>query len=169
LPRLLAAGCRVVHLSGSNDGASGQFQHPAYVDLPFSNDMAGLLQHADLAISRAGAGSLSELAVGGTPAILVPFPAAADGHQEANAAAAAALGAAVIVLQHAPGEPPLERAIWRLLGPRLRRLEAGGASADEGPSIDPLLELGRGMGRLAQRDADRQLAQVLQGLVGTDG
>ena len=166
LPRLLAAGCRVVHLSGSNDGESGQFQHPAYVDLPFSHEVAGLLQHVDLVISRAGAGCLSELAVGGTPAILVPFPAAADGHQEANAAAAAALGAAVIVLQHPPDEPPLERAIWRLLGPRLRRVETGGEAAGDGPSPDPLQELRRGMGRLAQSDADRQLAQVLQGLVG---
>ena len=166
LPRLLAAGCRVVHLSGSNDGASGQFQHPGYVDLPFSHEVAGLLQHVDLVISRAGAGSLSELAVAGTPAILVPFPAAADGHQEANAAAAAAVGAAVIVLQHPPGEPPLERAIWRLLGPRLRRVEAGGEPADGGRSLDPLLELRRGMGRLAQRHADRHLAQLLQGLVG---
>ena len=165
LPRLLAAGCRVVHLSGSNDGASGQFQHPAYVDLPFSHEVAGLLQHVDLVISRAGAGSLSELAVAGTPAILVPFPAAADGHQEANAAAAAAVGAAVIVLQHPPGEPALERAIWRLLGPRLRRVETGGEAAGDGPSPDPLLELRRGMGRLAQRDADRQLAQVLLELV----
>jgi UDP-N-acetylglucosamine--N-acetylmuramyl-(pentapeptide) pyrophosphoryl-undecaprenol N-acetylglucosamine transferase len=155
----------VVHLRGSNDGASGQVQHPAYVDLAFSHDMAGLLQHVDLVISRAGAGSLSELAVGGTPAILVPFPAAADGHQEANAAAAAAVGAAVIVLQHPPGEPPLERAIWRLLGPRLRRVEAGGEPAGGGRSLDPLLELRQGMGRLAQRDADRHLAQLLQGLV----
>jgi UDP-N-acetylglucosamine--N-acetylmuramyl-(pentapeptide) pyrophosphoryl-undecaprenol N-acetylglucosamine transferase len=166
LPRLLAAGCRVVHLSGSNDGESGQFQHPAYVDRPFSDEIAGLLQHTDLVISRAGAGSLSELAVAGTPAILVPFPAAADGHQEANAAAAAAVGAAVIVLQHPPGESPLERAIWRLLGPRLRRVETGGEAAGDGPSPDPLLELRRGMGRLAQRHADRQLALVLEGLVG---
>ena len=165
LPRLLAAGCRVVHLSGSNDGASGQFQHPGYVDLPFSHEVAGL-QHVDLVISRAGAGSLSELAVAGTPAILVPFPAAADGHQEANAAAAAAVGAAVIVLQHPPGEPALERAIWRLLGPRLRQVEAGGEPADGGRSLDPLLELRLGMGRLAQRHADRHLAQLLQGLVG---
>jgi len=166
LPGLLAAGCRVVHLSGSNDGASGQFQHPGYVDLPFSHEVAGLLQHVDLVISRAGAGSLSELAVAGTPAILVPFPAAADGHQEANAAAAAAVGAAVIVLQHPPGEPALERAIWRLLGPRLRRVEAGGEPATGGRSLDPLLELRQGMGRLAQRHADRHLAQLLQGLVG---
>jgi hypothetical protein len=45
-------------------------------------------------------------------------------------------------------------------------VETGGEAAGDGPSPDPLLELRRGMGRLAQRHADRQLAQVLQGLVG---
>jgi len=156
LPRLLAAGVRVVHLSGSHDPDSGQLQHPAYVERPFSEEMAGLLQHADLVISRAGAGSLSELAVCGSPAILVPFPQAADRHQDANAGAAAALGAAVIVWQHPPEHPALQLAIWRLLGPRLR-----GAA----PCVDPLLKLRSGMERLAVRDADQLLAGLLQELV----
>jgi len=152
LPRLLASGCRVVHLSGSNDPASGQLQHPAYAERPFSTEMAGLLQHADLVISRAGAGSLSELAVCGSPAILVPFPQAADRHQDANAGAAAALGAAVIVWQHPPEHPALAQAIWRLLGPRLRGCA---------PGADPLLRLRAGMQQLAVRDADQLLAQLL--------
>jgi UDP-N-acetylglucosamine--N-acetylmuramyl-(pentapeptide) pyrophosphoryl-undecaprenol N-acetylglucosamine transferase len=125
------------------------------VERPFSDELPGLLQHVDLAISRAGAGSLSELAVSGTPTILVPFPQAADRHQDANAAAAAAVGAAVIVWQHEPGEPALEQAVWRLLGPRLR------GSAGE---ADPLLTLRTGMETLAVRDADRQLAQLLVAL-----
>jgi UDP-N-acetylglucosamine--N-acetylmuramyl-(pentapeptide) pyrophosphoryl-undecaprenol N-acetylglucosamine transferase len=155
LPRLLEAGCRVVHLSGSNDPESGQLQHPAYAERPFSNEVAGLLQHADLVISRAGAGSLSELAVCDSPAILVPFPQAADKHQDANAGAAAALGAAVIVWQHPPEHPALEQAIWRLLGPRLRGCD---------PAVDPLLQLRAGMERLAVRDADQLLAGLLMEL-----
>jgi len=133
------------------------------VERPFCDEMAGLLQHADLAISRAGAGSLSELAVCGTPAILVPFPQAADRHQDANAAAAAALGAAVIVWQHAPEEPALRQAIWRLLGARL----AGAGGPDDGPAQageagnDPLATLRAGMASLAVRDADRRLADLL--------
>jgi UDP-N-acetylglucosamine--N-acetylmuramyl-(pentapeptide) pyrophosphoryl-undecaprenol N-acetylglucosamine transferase len=157
LPRLLAAGCRVVHLSGSNDPDSGQLQHPAYAERPFSDEVAGLLQHADLVISRAGAGSLSELAVCGSPAILVPFPQAADNHQDANAGAAAALGAAAIVWQHPPEHPALEQAIWRLLGPRLRSCD---------PAVDPLLLLRAGMERLAVRDADQLLAELLMELSG---
>jgi len=155
LPRLLQAGCRVVHLSGSNDPESGTVAHPLYVERPFSDEVAGLLQHADLVISRAGAGSLSELAVCGSPAILVPFPQAADQHQDANAGAAAALGAAVIVWQHPPEHPALERAIWRLIGPRLRGCAA---------SVDPLNTLQSGMERLAVRDADQLLAEVLMEL-----
>jgi UDP-N-acetylglucosamine--N-acetylmuramyl-(pentapeptide) pyrophosphoryl-undecaprenol N-acetylglucosamine transferase len=157
LPRLAACGCRIVHLTGGNDPEAGRLSLPGVVEREFSDELPGLLQHTDLAISRAGAGSLSELSVCGTPAILVPYPAAADHHQDANAAAAAELGAAVIVWQHEPGEPALERAVWRLLGPRLR-----GAAA----AADPLTVMGAGMERLAVRDADRRLAGLLVELAG---
>jgi UDP-N-acetylglucosamine--N-acetylmuramyl-(pentapeptide) pyrophosphoryl-undecaprenol N-acetylglucosamine transferase len=157
LPRLAASGCRVVHLTGSHDPDAGRLAIDGVAERPFSDDLPGLLQHSDLAISRAGAGSLSEMAVCGTPAILVPFPQAADHHQDANAAAAAVVGAAVIVWQHAPGEAALGRAVWRLLGPRLRRAEA---------TADPLVALRTGMERLAVRDADRRLAQLLEQLIG---
>jgi UDP-N-acetylglucosamine--N-acetylmuramyl-(pentapeptide) pyrophosphoryl-undecaprenol N-acetylglucosamine transferase len=156
LPRLAAAGCRVVHLTGSNDPEAGQQRLEGMVERPFSEELPGLLQHADLAISRAGAGSLSELAVCGTPAILVPYPAAADHHQDANANAAASLGAAVIVWQHEPKAPALELALWRLLGPRLRGVRG---------ALDPLESLRQGMNALAVRDADQRLAQLLIDLV----
>ena len=153
LPALAASGCRIVHLTGSQDPEAGAVRLDGVTERAFSDDLPGLLQHCDLAISRAGAGSLSELAVCGTPAILVPFPAAADRHQDANAAAAASLGAAVIVWQHEPGEPALERAVWRLLGPRLRGTAA---------CADPLEPMRNGMETLAVRDADRRLVQVLE-------
>jgi UDP-N-acetylglucosamine--N-acetylmuramyl-(pentapeptide) pyrophosphoryl-undecaprenol N-acetylglucosamine transferase len=155
IPQLAAAGCRGVHLPGSNDPDAGRFQLEGVVEREFSDELPGLLQQADLAISRAGAGSLSELAVCGTPAILVPFPQAADHHQDANAAAAAELGAAEIVAQHGPGEPALKQVVWHLLGPRLE----GGA-----PGADPLVALRKGMERLAVRDADRRLAELLVAL-----
>ena len=154
LPKLVAAGCRVVHLTGSNDPDAGQPTPAQVVERPFSDELPGLLQRCDLAISRAGAGSLSELAVCGTPTILVPFPAAADRHQDANASAAAALGAAVIVWQHPPEGTALEAALWRLLGPRLQ----GAAAAD-----DPLLAMRQGMEQLAVRDADQRLADLVTG------
>ena len=156
LPELLSQGCRVVHLTGSNDPDVNSIEHAALVERPFSDDIPGLLQHADLAISRAGAGSLSELAVSGTPSVLVPFPQAADQHQDANAACAAALGAAVIVHQHDPNHPTLRDTLWRLLGTRL-----GGNEAAE----NNLLAMQQAMQQLAVRDADQQLATLLQTLV----
>ena len=153
LPKLTAAGVRVVHLTGSNDPDAGQPLPAGVVELPFSDEIPGLLQHAALAISRSGAGALSELAVCGTPAVLVPYPAAADHHQDVNAAAAAELGAAVIVWQHGPAEPALERSLWRLLGPRLR-----GAAA----ACDPLTGMSTAMGELAVRDADQRVAAMLR-------
>jgi UDP-N-acetylglucosamine--N-acetylmuramyl-(pentapeptide) pyrophosphoryl-undecaprenol N-acetylglucosamine transferase len=52
----------------------------------FSDRIGELLSAADLVVSRAGAGTLVELTRCTTPAILVPFPEAADDHQRANAA-----------------------------------------------------------------------------------
>ncbi|SBO43908.1 glycosyltransferase [Cyanobium sp. NIES-981] len=152
LGELGAAGIRVVHLTGHNDPEAGGVLPAGVVERPFSDEMPALLQAAALAISRSGAGALSELAACGTPAILVPYPAAADRHQDANAQAAASLGAAVIVEQHPPTAPTLARCVWRLLGPRLRQAP---------PEADPLVAMGAGMARLAVPDADRQLAALL--------
>ena len=52
---------------------------------PFISDMASAYSAADLVISRAGATTLAELQACGLPALLVPYPFAAAGHQEANA------------------------------------------------------------------------------------
>ena len=156
LPELLSKGCRVVHLTGSNDPDVNSIAHATLVERPFSDDIPGLLQHADLAVSRAGAGSLSELAVSGTPSVLVPFPQAADQHQDANAACAASRGAAVIVHQHHPNDPTLRDTLWRLLGQNL----GSNAAAD-----NPLPGMKQAMQKLAVRDADQQLATLLQALV----
>ena len=93
------AGAWIVHLTGDNDPDAGSLQHPQYVSLPFYDNMAALLQRANLAISRAGAGSLTELAVIGTPSILIPYPYAAEDHQTYNAAVFTAAGAALVFHQ----------------------------------------------------------------------
>ncbi len=61
---------------------------------PFFTDMPDRLEAAHLVIARAGASSVTELAVMGRPSILVPLPGAMDDHQTANAGVLAALGAA---------------------------------------------------------------------------
>lgn len=104
------------------------------VFVPFSDRMAELLSAADLVLSRAGAGTLAELARCETPAILVPFPQAADDHQRANAEYFAQQGGGVVVPQdRLGGLLPLVLAligddarldVWR---GHLRRLESDGA------------------------------------------
>ena len=66
---------------------------------PFIEDMAAAYAWADLVICRAGALTVSELAVMGRPAILVPLPYAIDDHQSANARYLAGRGAAVLLRQ----------------------------------------------------------------------
>ncbi|OGW38720.1 MAG: undecaprenyldiphospho-muramoylpentapeptide beta-N-acetylglucosaminyltransferase [Nitrospirae bacterium GWD2_57_9] len=67
--------------------------------LPYIHDMAGAYAAADLVVSRSGATTVAELAVCGKRAILIPFPFAADNHQEFNARSLEALGAAEVILQ----------------------------------------------------------------------
>ncbi len=64
---------------------------------PFIEDMAQACAAADLVVTRAGASTTAELAVLGKPAVLVPYPHATDNHQEVNARAFEAAGAAVFV------------------------------------------------------------------------
>jgi UDP-N-acetylglucosamine--N-acetylmuramyl-(pentapeptide) pyrophosphoryl-undecaprenol N-acetylglucosamine transferase len=62
--------------------------------LPFFTDIAERMAAAQLVISRSGASTVSEIAVIGRPALLVPYPYALDHDQAANAAALAAAGGA---------------------------------------------------------------------------
>ncbi|MBE9178770.1 undecaprenyldiphospho-muramoylpentapeptide beta-N-acetylglucosaminyltransferase [Oculatella sp. LEGE 06141] len=99
VPTWTEAGAWIVHLTGENDPEADTLSHPHYIALPFYDDMAWLLQRANLAVSRAGAGTLTELAVTQTPAILIPYPFAAEDHQTYNAAIFAAAGAAQVCRQ----------------------------------------------------------------------
>lgn len=64
---------------------------------PFLDDMAQAFAAADLVVSRAGAGTLSELAVVGKPALLIPSPHVAEDHQTKNAQSLAASGGAILM------------------------------------------------------------------------
>ena len=71
----------------------------------FIADMGAVYRASDLVISRAGAGSISELCLVGMPAILVPSPNVAEDHQTKNAMALVAKGAAICVSDaDAPGK-----------------------------------------------------------------
>jgi UDP-N-acetylglucosamine--N-acetylmuramyl-(pentapeptide) pyrophosphoryl-undecaprenol N-acetylglucosamine transferase len=91
----------VVHQTGQPDyamvqAAYAQHGFPGVVQ-PYIQDMAAAYREADLVLCRAGATTIAELTATGRPAILVPFPYAARHHQELNAGALAAAGAAVVI------------------------------------------------------------------------
>lgn len=100
-PRLMAeTDWQVVHLSGEGGHeatraalAAHGLPNDRYHLSAYGTDMAGLLACVDLAIGRAGATSVAELAAAGVPTIYVPYPGAGR-HQAANAEAAVAAGAA---------------------------------------------------------------------------
>ena len=65
---------------------------------PYLHNMPVALAAADLAVFRAGAIGLAELTAKGVPAVLVPYPYATANHQEFNAKAVEAAGAAKVIL-----------------------------------------------------------------------
>jgi UDP-N-acetylglucosamine--N-acetylmuramyl-(pentapeptide) pyrophosphoryl-undecaprenol N-acetylglucosamine transferase len=67
----------------------------------FLDDMPQRFAAASLILCRSGASTVAELAAAGKPALLVPFPLAADDHQRRNAEALAEAGAATMLLQAA--------------------------------------------------------------------
>ena len=105
----LPAGWQLVHVTGEREydrvrSALRQAQSDTGVAVnhesavrPYLHDMTDAYAAADLVLARAGASTLGELAATGKPAILVPYPLASDDHQMANAAAAAATGAAIVL------------------------------------------------------------------------
>jgi UDP-N-acetylglucosamine--N-acetylmuramyl-(pentapeptide) pyrophosphoryl-undecaprenol N-acetylglucosamine transferase len=102
---LLPPGSRPIvrHQAGERtlDRARSAYEtHGIDVELDaFIEDMAGAYAWADLVICRAGALTVAELSAAGLPAIFVPFPAAVDDHQTANAQALVEAGAAAILQQ----------------------------------------------------------------------
>jgi UDP-N-acetylglucosamine--N-acetylmuramyl-(pentapeptide) pyrophosphoryl-undecaprenol N-acetylglucosamine transferase len=132
-PAWLAAGAWIIHQTGSNDPDADAFSHPHYIHRPFFDQMAALLQRATLAIGRAGAGTLTELAVTATPSVLIPYPFAAENHQAFNAKAFTDAGAAVTANQSDLTAERLQKEVLSLLGdaPRLQQM----ATAAKGLAI----------------------------------
>lgn len=95
------SGLEVVHQTGDKDLAGTRQRYtrlPANWKLePFLPRLWEQMAAADLVLSRAGATTVSELAAAGRPSILVPFAAAAAGHQRENARALFRAGAAVVI------------------------------------------------------------------------
>lgn len=158
-PAWLGAGIWMVHLTGETDPDRDSFRHDHYFCLPFYEDMAALWHRATLAISRAGAGTLTELAITRTPAILIPYPYAAEDHQTHNAQVFAAAGAALLIQQRDLTPEDLETKVLSLLKGALQR-------ATEPTHLpftpkDPLVIMANQAAALAVADSANLLAQRL--------
>ncbi len=84
--------------------------------MPYLDNMPQALAAADLAVFRAGAIGLAELTARGIPAVLVPYPYAAENHQEFNARVLESRGAAVVIRDAELSGPGLADTIEALLG-----------------------------------------------------
>ncbi|MEE9419938.1 MAG: glycosyltransferase, partial [Desulfatiglandaceae bacterium] len=116
--------------------------------VPFITDMAGAYRCAHMVISRAGATTISELAALGKPSILIPYPYAANRHQEVNARSLVQAGGAVMILQEDMSGEGLARVITRYM--------------DDRSALDKMGENAHRMGRLdAARIIVDQLAEIL--------
>jgi UDP-N-acetylglucosamine--N-acetylmuramyl-(pentapeptide) pyrophosphoryl-undecaprenol N-acetylglucosamine transferase len=94
----LATLCDIVHIAGK--GKTRGAPQQSYFAIEFANEeLPHLYALASLAISRAGAGSLSELAANGIPTILVPLRGVAHDHQGVNAERAQESGGCILIEQ----------------------------------------------------------------------
>lgn len=127
---------------------------------PFLDEMSAAWLAADLALCRAGASTIAELTAYGVPALLVPLPTAAGGHQEANAAAMAEAGAALLLPEEELSGEHLAHEVGALIGDR-ERLEAmgeaaGNASREGGAGI-----VAEGLVTIARWLTDQERAELL--------
>ncbi|WP_243544100.1 undecaprenyldiphospho-muramoylpentapeptide beta-N-acetylglucosaminyltransferase [Pseudodesulfovibrio tunisiensis] len=120
LPDLMAAGITLTHQTGPADLEQvRQAYREAGADpeqvRDFIEDMAFEYARADLAVCRAGATTVFEVAAAGVPAIFVPFPQATHDHQTLNAKALADRGAARLLPQSELDPGLLARDVAELL------------------------------------------------------
>ena len=124
---------RLIHQTGAaaheeiaarfrDSGVAGEIR--AFID-----DMPGAFAEADLVVSRAGMGTLSELAAARKPSLLVPFPAASDQHQLRNAEAFEKAGAARLILDRDMTGGRLVEEVMRLARDPARLESMGQAAA----------------------------------------
>ena len=110
---------------------------------PYLYNMPQAMAIADLAIFRAGATGLAELTAKGIPAILVPYPYAAENHQEHNARAVEKAGAARVILNKDLTAQGLIQAIDELIGKpeKLQAMAEASAKLGRPEAADTISEL----------------------------
>src|SRR5436190_16104975 len=127
LDNLLGRFDEVIHVAGEQ-GKEGVAQHARerYTGMAFADDMATLMARADLIVSRAGVGTIAEATAVGLPMVLIPGTFG-GGHQEENASAMVAAGAAIRLADKDLTGDALVAALESLSDARLREMAAASA------------------------------------------
>ncbi|MGI9595987.1 MAG: UDP-N-acetylglucosamine--N-acetylmuramyl-(pentapeptide) pyrophosphoryl-undecaprenol N-acetylglucosamine transferase [Acidimicrobiales bacterium] len=101
-----------------------------YLRVEYEDEMPDLLVAADFAVCRAGASTVTELAVAGLPAVLVPYPSATRNHQLANSAELDQAGGAIVVADQDVTGAKLAELLGPIVvdGQRRSAMAAGAAS-----------------------------------------
>ncbi|HET8863218.1 MAG TPA: UDP-N-acetylglucosamine--N-acetylmuramyl-(pentapeptide) pyrophosphoryl-undecaprenol N-acetylglucosamine transferase [Solirubrobacterales bacterium] len=147
----------VVHLAGQRDfealeeRLAAASHNERYTLLAFEPDLGDCLAACDLVVGRSG-GSIFELTATGRPAILVPYPHAAAGHQASNAAWMAEAGAATVIRDDELDGGRLVGEVDRVLADEARLAGMAAASA-----------------ALAKPDAARRIADQVLAAAGARG
>jgi UDP-N-acetylglucosamine--N-acetylmuramyl-(pentapeptide) pyrophosphoryl-undecaprenol N-acetylglucosamine transferase len=146
-PHLDSAGFTIFHQTGEADrervASAYAAAGVAARVVAFERDMPARYAESDLALCRSGALTVAELAMAGLPALLVPYPHAADDHQSANARAVSSAGAAIVL----PSRP-------LTAGDLLRAL------ADLARDPEQLVAMGAAAARLARPDAAARIVEA---------
>ena len=111
----------VVQVSGRRDFGRLSTNNPRHRILEYVDDMGPYLAAADVVVSRAGAGSLFDIAAAGRAAILIPFPYATGDHQLHNAAYFTERGAAELMTDAEVDAASLRGRVEDLLEDGVRR------------------------------------------------
>ncbi len=141
---------KIVHITGSKDHQKFAKRMAAegsdieYTALSYSDRIWELLSLCDLVISRAGATAIAEITAKALPSILVPYPYAAEKHQDKNARVLEEAGAALVI--------PQEKLSGRYLLDIINSLLESG---------EKLKRMSIASGRFARPDAARELSGLI--------
>ncbi len=123
----------IVHQTGPADLQKVQAGYrasafPAARVVPYLDPIVAEIAAADLAVARSGAMTVGELAAAGRAAILIPFAAATDNHQELNARAVEQAGGAVVITERELSPERLAFAITGMISDPERTVRMGSAA-----------------------------------------
>lgn len=150
---------RIVHQTGEGQlqQTEDRYQHDGsqVLTVSYIDELASLLFETDIVVCRGGGTTLAELALAGVPAVVVPFPDAADNHQLANAEVYREAGGCVIVDEWEAGNRLADD-----LAAEIRRLTADESLREK---------MSAGMRSMAKPDAAERIADTCcQIMYGTD-